>query len=245
MKNIFTILFGMLISMMIYAQPCTPDPAYNQVGVYPDSLPKANINVFYNEFLTAIIPADTTVSGATAIVDSVKVTNVTGLPAGVTYATNPINGVILGGTKACIAFTGTVVDPSLIGTHPITINATAYGRLYGTMAIEIPYDFTGYKLIVEAGSGIKDFSKSAFEVNNIFPNPANNIANLSIYSNEASFVSVNIKDITGRIVFSNDYDINSGDNLLKLNISSLPEGIYFCSIVKDSSIITRKLVINR
>lgn len=245
MKNIFTFLFGMLISMMIYAQPCTPDPAYTQTGVYPDSLPKAKVNVPYNAFLTAVIPADTTVSGVTATVDSVKITNITGLPTGITYATNPANGVIQGGSKGCIAFTGTVVDTALKGTYPLTISATAYGKIYGTMPVEIPYDFTDYKLIVEAGTGIKDFSKSAFEVNSIFPNPASNLANISLYSNEASFVSVNIKDITGRIVFSNDYDINSGDNLLKLNISSLPEGIYFCSIVKDRSIVTRKLVINR
>ena len=73
---------------------------------------------------------------------------------------------------------------------------------------------------------------------NVFPNPANNILNIS--NNENVIINkIAITDINGRIVktenFANISEIN-------LNVSDLKAGLYFTNIYCENGMITRKIM---
>ena len=70
----------------------------------------------------------------------------------------------------------------------------------------------------------------------IFPNPANNVLNIS---SEEVIHSVSLIDIVGSKVFQQDNDVNT----VRVNTSELKAGIYFVVIKTGSDIVTRKVQI--
>ncbi len=78
----------------------------------------------------------------------------------------------------------------------------------------------------------------------IFPNPITNTANIefSLYSNNN--VSVSVFDILGKSVLHVDEGVmNAESNNIKLNVSSLNEGIYFLKLQINNQVITKKIVV--
>src|SRR4051812_1294579 len=128
MKRI--ILFTAILSLGVlysYAQ-CIPDTSitHNEAGIYPDSatgLPHAVVGVAYSTVIQLKVLTDT--SGVT--VDSIDITNVTGLPAGFTYQCTPSSCHFPGGSDACILLTGPAPTVAMAGQiYPLTVNATLY-----------------------------------------------------------------------------------------------------------------------
>lgn len=106
---------------------CTPDP--NATGlVYPDTLQTACPNQFYDVTLTLNVPADSTLGGFTAIIDSVQLNNLLGLPAGLSYECNPTSCVFPGNSTGCIRVFGTPTDT---GEFELTIDGTIYFKVFG------------------------------------------------------------------------------------------------------------------
>jgi len=78
----------------------------------------------------------------------------------------------------------------------------------------------------------------------VFPNPADENINLAfntekVYSNS----EIQITDLSGRIVASEK--VSTTEGLIKLDVSSLPSGIYICNLVADGVSIARDKVIVR
>jgi hypothetical protein len=242
MKRIFTLIAGFFFAVALYAQPCTPDAQYTSAGIYPDTvtnLPSASVGVAYTGILTAVVPADTTISGFTATIDSIVVTEIQGLPSGFSWATNPSTS-FPGGTSGCLAITGT---PTAAGTYTLLVKVTSYGTIM-SMPLSLPDTVNGYKIIV-GSVGLNDNSNFKFGVADMYPNPAADIANFVITSNETSVASINVADLTGRIVSASNYKVNVGENTVSLNVASFPVGVYFYTVTKGSNSVTRKLIINR
>jgi hypothetical protein len=64
------------------AQLCTPDPAYTNGGVYPDTttnLATGCVGDFYVQVFTIVVPADTTVAGFTVPINYLMIDSITGL----------------------------------------------------------------------------------------------------------------------------------------------------------------------
>jgi len=70
----------------------------------------------------------------------------------------------------------------------------------------------------------------------IFPNPANNVLNIS---SEEMINSVTLLNIMGEKVFQQDKNVNS----VRVNASELKAGIYFVVVKTDSGVVTRKVQI--
>lgn len=245
MKRLFTLFAGLLLTAAAIAQPCTPDAQYTSPGIYPDTvtnLPPVSVGVAYTGVITAVVPTDTSYMGFTATIDSIGVTEIQGLPSGFTWAASTATGFFPGGTSGCIGIVGTAVAGQE-GTYHLLIKVSISGVAMG-MPITLPDTVNGYKLVIgTVGYGVNDYY--TFGVTEMYPNPATDIANIVITNNETSDVSINITDMIGRTVSSSVHQVNAGENTVALNVESMPEGVYFYTVTKGSSSVTRKLIINR
>lgn len=67
----------------------------------------------------------------------------------------------------------------------------------------------------------------------IYPNPANNLLNIKT---DAQFDKVDIADLMGRIVQS----FVISNSIEKIDISSMPAGLYYIKLHSDNQIVQRK-----
>lgn len=79
---------------------------------------------------------------------------------------------------------------------------------------------------------IFDITGSSKEALSLYPNPANTELMFNMQLDKAENVSVSVKDITGRVVMSNDFGkVQAGNNApFKLNVAQLTAGIYFVEL---------------
>lgn len=97
-----------------------------------------------------------------------------------------------------------------------------------------------YTLIASSDNGIS-LSNEDFVLNetNIFlyPNPANDVLNYS-FSTDVALKSVQVTDISGKIIFSNNSDLSSN----QINVSDLSSGIYFVTFDSENGAFTKKFI---
>ncbi|CAN5818858.1 hypothetical protein BH11BAC7_BH11BAC7_12290 [soil metagenome] len=78
----------------------------------------------------------------------------------------------------------------------------------------------------------------------VFPSPASNQLNVQYYGALASNVTLNLFDATGRnVLLINENAAAEGTNTLNLDVASLPDGIYFCTVTTSSESYQTKIVI--
>lgn len=123
---LFTLLFGFSAS----AQVCTPDTSTLPAGYYPNAITDGSETVPYSHTVTVVVPVDTTISGFTVPIDSLVVTNISGLPSGLSFACNPGSCGIPGGDKGCVELSGRP-DQGTIGLYPVTVEGIIYANLFG------------------------------------------------------------------------------------------------------------------
>ncbi len=70
----------------------------------------------------------------------------------------------------------------------------------------------------------------------IMPNPAVDIANVTIQASEAMEVNMNLFSSSGQILFSQKVRMSKGSNVVKLDVSALPPGAYHLNISNDKKI---------
>lgn len=90
-------------------------------------------------------------------------------------------------------------------------------------------------------TGISDFSAPTSL--KLYPNPATDVVKILININQPNIVELSVKNILGRTVLQHNYGWLSQSKPLKLDVSSLKEGIYFVKMAVGQQIVTRKLVI--
>jgi Secretion system C-terminal sorting domain len=69
-----------------------------------------------------------------------------------------------------------------------------------------------------------------------YPNPAGDVLRLDVTALEASNTIVNVTDLAGRVLLSQNVSVNKGTNLLPLSISNLTSGMY---LVKMNDTVVR------
>ena len=67
-------------------------------------------------------------------------------------------------------------------------------------------------------SGLSDIS--------IYPNPATNFLNVDL-TGDAQKISMNVVDMSGKILYNNEINHNGGSQIYKVPVSNLASGIYF------------------
>lgn len=84
-------------------------------------------------------------------------------------------------------------------------------------------------------------SLAALDVN-LFPNPAQSLLNVTLTTEKAATVHLYIADMAGHLYFPANRTIQAGDNVLSLDISTLPAGMYILGISAGDEVMTKKWV---
>lgn len=94
----------------------------------------------------------------------------------------------------------------------------------------------------EAIVGVKEITASDIQLN-IYPNPTSDICNLIYTLNNNEFVTVNVYNTLGELVYIESKNANSGTVMHNLNLNSLPAGNYSIQVSFKNNSITKKLTI--
>ncbi|MBC7693888.1 MAG: T9SS type A sorting domain-containing protein [Burkholderiales bacterium] len=184
-------------------------------------LPNASELTPYNTVIQVSIGTSTV-----ATIYDFTITSFTGLPAGLSYSTNPTNGVIPANSNGCILIAGTPTAGSA-GSYTATANITANTN-FG------PFPSTAtWPLTVTGGVGIKSYSIANMI---IAPNPATSEL---IISADFHFAKIQIIDALGKIVIS--HDANYASQTI-IDVHNLSKGVYFLQANDGSKLITRKFI---
>lgn len=235
---------------------CTSDPAAvaQGPGVYPDTatgLVPATVGMAYQETVTMVVPADTTVDGAdlglppgpiNLTITSIDVTDVAGLPGNFQYACNPADCKYLGGTDGCMLLSGTPVAGDL-GTHPLVVYIDQQVVFAGA-PMTVSDSVTYYSLVVNDGTTGYDVVRTdRFDAIGVFPNPVTETAVVNFSYTHAGNVTFNVFDLVGNVVMTQNVAANAGVNKINLDASDLPAGVYTYQLNDGASAITKRMVI--
>lgn len=91
---------------------------------------------------------------------------------------------------------------------------------------------------------VKPDRKEAPEIGQLYPNPTAGNAFLAINAPQAAVARVEMYDLLGRVVFSREYIIDRGQQVLSLPADQLRSGLYLCLIRTGDSCVTRKLLVS-
>lgn len=80
----------------------------------------------------------------------------------------------------------------------------------------------------------------------LFPNPVvSNFATVSFDMTKTSNVTINVVDITGKVVFTTVENLSSGNNNVQIPVGNLSNGNYFCTAFTQSGSATIKFVVSK
>lgn len=222
--SLFTVSLGSMFAQCTIAPSCTPTSGYCSTPAAGSALPNATETTAYS----TVIQVSLATSYSIATINNATVTAVTGLPTGLSYSTNPTNGVINGGSSGCILIAGTPAAGSA-GSYTVTANVTLNTNL-GAFPTTLTWNLT-----VDAVSGIVQFSGNAATVL-IAPNPAKTEMNVTA---DFHFQKVRIFDALGNLSLSQEVN---GAYKTTLDLGKLNAGIYFLQIVDGNKVATRKFI---
>ena len=98
------------------------------------------------------------------------------------------------------------------------------------------------KVVNDISTSIKDIAKNDFGVS-IFPNPANGLFKVSMESDMHAIADIEIIDIVGRVVYSEQAELNTGKNYIELNASDLKKGLYLVNTKINNKVNVSKLLV--
>jgi hypothetical protein len=119
-------------------------------------------------------------------------------------------------------------NSNVLNTYSFTDLKPVFGvNYYRLKAI----DYNGTVTLTQVVS--VNFSSKGGDKTAVYPNPANDVVRVDYTATDAATTVIQVTDLTGRVIISQNVAINKGANLLPLNIASLPSGAYLVKINND------------
>ena len=241
---------------LLMSQNCTPDGAYTDVGVYPDSatnMAVAYVGQAYSQTITVIAPADTCVQvlplpfPCTSVpIDSIVVESVTGLPPGFTIMAenfNDLNFQFPGGTTSCMIVQGTP-QAGDEGNYPILVSGTSYATVAGLPQSQ-PYSVDYYFIEIVNTVGVEEVVHETFSVSQNSPNPVKNYTTVTYNMPISDNVAVMVRNVLGEIVLNEVVGAHKGKNTYQIDATNLSNGLYFYQFDLGNKIVTKKFIVNK
>ena len=93
--------------------------------------------------------------------------------------------------------------------------------------------------------GIEQSASNKFEIST-YPNPVNNVLNISYIKNQSSLINFTIVDILGKVVLSIEEDVSylKGEATKSINVSALDNGNYFLKIFSEGAVESLPFVVS-
>ncbi len=246
MKKILLVLFVCITTLSAFAQ-CTPDPTTPNNGNFPNKLDTAWVGIPYNMVVTNAVPLDTTVlvTGVpiSVTVDSVKILNFTGLPAGYTKAYHPTTGVYPGGTKGCILVSGITNNTALVGTHPLLIYTKTWAKAFGIPQTPQLDTVKSYSLIIAIPTSTDVEDNSNNNLFKIYPNPTQGFLTAVAFLNEANNATVKIYNSMGELISKENATVPNHLLNYSADLSKAAPGVYFLEINTSQETIKKRFIV--
>jgi hypothetical protein len=150
----------------------------------------------------------------------------------------PIAG-FFSGADVPIAFAGKTIAGSVVGL--------ADGGLIGLAPDDngVTVDAPVVRLDFGTYLNIDESALTASEVN-LYPNPASNNATISFSLANESTVSVEVRDLAGKLIYSsNEGQLAAGSHELNLSTAAMAEGMYTYTLTSGDAQITKKFVVKK
>lgn len=232
---------------LVFGQ-CTPnnDPV---PGIEPDTLSIVYVGVPYEQIIYFKLPSDTVVEFGgfpiALIVDSLIITGFTGLPPGFSLSCNVPSCTLLGGQNGCAAISGTA-SASDVGIHPLKVYVTTFvSDTFGTPVGGFPDSIDFYFLDVQLQSAVQHPDAGSWSISHTYPNPAGDLAGISIRAPVDGSMMVHVLDFSGRRIASHHLELRKGEATYWLDVSALQTGLYFLQLTLDGFIELRSIEVVR
>ncbi|MCA6362469.1 MAG: T9SS type A sorting domain-containing protein [Bacteroidetes bacterium] len=255
MKKLFTLLAVTAFTSFLGAQ-CTINSSVfsgpNDYGILPDTvtnLPVAFVGSPYTTDLQVHVDPDTVTALGTFPITQIVIDSVSGLPAGFTYLSNPVNGVMPGGSFGCVGVTGTATSgqelggPASNGVYPIIVFFTATVNVL-SVPTAFPATLTGYRIEIDAPNSLPVIESLRFAVNAPAPNPSDARTEFRFNAPVNGQVEFHLYNMLGAEVARQTIDAEKGSNRFTLETAALPAGVYMYSFRMGNSTVTRRLTIS-
>jgi hypothetical protein len=265
MKQLLLTILLLLPVSFILAQSCQVDSTYvdSSAGVYPlpydaDLNPMggitecAVIGEFFQFDFTIVIGDTLTVGGFSFPLDSIIVSQVQGLPQGISYSCKPSNCHYLKNTIGCAAIYGTPTAANAVGAYDLKIVGSAF--INGS-SLPLPLEFPNAALapgkytIHLLASNTDPCAVSS--TNNLekqvsirtMPNPTAGFTLIDIASETAGTFNFRVTDLLGKVVEERKVQIFNGKNQIEFDGSRLSNGMYVLLLQNELGYVTQKLTI--
>lgn len=79
---------------------------------------------------------------------------------------------------------------------------------------------------------------------NVYPNPVEDGFNLSFNLSSSSDIEVEVRDVTGKVVYTlNETGVKQGNHIVEVDASSFNSGVYFAVVKSDKNVAQRKFIV--
>ena len=147
------------------------------------------------------------------------------------------------GATACDDMDGDITSDLVIDEPAVNINVA--GTYIVTFDVKDaagnPAPQLKRVVIVQNGQSIDELGKNLSI--GLYPVPASTTLNLAIVGNYEDEAQVNIVDITGKTIYSQNISFTAGQNTISLPANQLSNGIYFCQFSSKYFNTTQKFVV--
>lgn len=249
-----TLLLATLAAASINAfSQCIPNQLYadSVYGVWPDTTENfigGMVGAPYSDTLNVLVPTDAGLinplfSGFD--IDSVALVQLTGLPPGITVTCNSQT------TAACTYLASQVGCgllegvPTQTGTFDITIEVTAYARIFGTTQA-VPQTFVGYSITIADNTVAVENNDPAElgRVQNV-PNPFADRTMIEFGLSKASTAKIQVFNLVGEKLWSRTVQAKAGINRVPFEVNELENGIYIYHVEAAGTTYTGRMMVNR
>jgi hypothetical protein len=250
---------------LLAAQNCNPDLTYadSTAGVYPEPYePTVNPNGGITECavigqpfeftLTIVINDTLTYSGLSFPLDSVIVSSVTGLPAGITYACDPPNCHFTSNTVGCAKLFGIATSGNAPGGYDLLIGGSAYvnGSVFPLPIVFPDANLAPGKYTIQVNANASDPCgvvstkdlTSQISIKTV-PNPVFGEAQIKINSQISGQFQFQILDLLGNRISQRQVSLLNGENNIGFDASQLPNGLYLVQLRSEIGQVTQKIVV--
>jgi hypothetical protein len=247
MKRFLLILVSLIAGLLLTAQlsaQCVPDTAncedIGDPGQFcPLDLPRAGLNVLYDETVTVIPPGAFVFEGIQLNILHIKIDSVKNMPPGIDYYPNA--DILFPDTAYCIQLTGT---PTEIGVDTLAIYITALVDILGGIEYQVVDDSSVVITVVE-GLGIEPDKITEFQVFHNVPNPFSEVTRLSYYTPIQGKVELSIYNILGVLVHQETELAAPGKHHFNFNGSELQPGTYLYRVETGEDYFSGKFMKSR